>query len=1538
MPRNIKSPETHLKPSEDTYFSLSNLGVPSEAITDVIDDLNLTSSLLNPQDTYPPLKEEICSIFPSRIVTSIEPIVSMLDVPKLDTSNNASSHKSYLLSLTCDSSNAATSKNHQGHSKHNPTTAVPVPTVVQNKKEFSGDHRFPPGRPPLRVTPRPDQTAAINAAFAAWPQEPLPPSAPGSFEAALEGIRKLMMPAAVADGSEQKLERFFGTGPPPTVCTPASLRDPEFEVSACEDYNAASNRQMGTVRYLTNREANRLWGLNDLPAGQASTEHKSRSSVTPRVNTGVVTDMRDNAGINSSSALPDLAEAPQVALIVPSQLVPQATLMCSRIKTPQQGSETLRDTPLLVKYLDLTLDDRATPGEGLRDQWVQTLTLHLIMIAQVGPLQMRMLASASISVPGDRWKQPLLYDSPVGKARHGGRAEIKSVSSGHKKGEVLTGGTVEQNSTKMQGGRAYPEPKLGAESGDAQVTAAKRTGAHLTVTPALSLRQRILALKPPIPARAGHPSQTGVSAGGPTSFAGGRSLRKTRRGQDQEQQHPPLSAAVAGGGRDYTRGAQKDSSNEEHRAKERAPEEETGPGPKELPIDEVPAVTESTSTDCGSTVPVTQAVTEREATCSASPMPSRGSRRAKGLLHQKEERRAECATHDRPRLMQGSGRQTLSQRREFQARHPRYPATQSESLLVSIIRNKRGRRIAKVDPESSEQCHPYHTTPQSIRDVAGSAEELARLGPKGTVSDRLPTQAGRRYQSRWMPMAPERLELEGNAPTVSPLVDHTGRSHRRRRRRRRSHRSSRNAVISDTSTERSVSDPVQPGWKRSANGGVSRIEGEESLDGIMITHLTGNGAKGETANQNCGLPMVASLEAPALEVAGAVGEETLGTAPVHVSEEVLPGDKLEGRSQPDPSIEPIATWSAGDEPTGIMEPALVPESVEVLLVKDEVKWKIEVLRADWSEMEAIGLGSHFGFALRLAFHRFRCTGPHHGKQKQQMANMLFVPHDAMHLVTSRPSTWDEMVGHSEKGGFFRVAGILRGGMNQEVERLLDSTVFNESLPWDQIDQDLACVRSGAPVLAEQLTHSMRLAQALAGCVALQQWDSLATFLSALSQEERAGMVLTPARLAALSVVASRRQPAAASTPSWLLSTTYSELRFNHLIPEDFVPNPQLARELVGQLQDAIINRILNVAPGIKTHANFQLQDLREDLKIEINPKNPGLFSATLVMPTGQWIDDFYTGAISLGRLSFCTIIPTDLHIEAEVSNADQQIIRAVHRAIGVDITTFRRMFDVSLGTAIQSNTVRSRETTLRYIPGNGNKGGRVTKEHVSPESQESSLLVSMDGTSLLVARRSLTRLPLRLGIGDEFPVTIGFTLPQCPHHAQQSMLLPRAPSIIRPRVPGAKVETPVLLIDPLPKGSLPEQTVNSGARMAEARHNMRAACQHALQTRDARLVGRYDRSRSPMFMYLEFSSADAAQNFATVSDQQVPPALTQLLRALFGDKALPHLQLWHCSVIAEILNGADEKTLKQLMAHGQQATHGTGAAASGPDNPAVAQH
>jgi hypothetical protein len=40
---------------------------------------------------------------------------------------------------------------------------------MQHNSQFAGDYKFPPGRPPInKDISRPDQTAAINRAFAAW--------------------------------------------------------------------------------------------------------------------------------------------------------------------------------------------------------------------------------------------------------------------------------------------------------------------------------------------------------------------------------------------------------------------------------------------------------------------------------------------------------------------------------------------------------------------------------------------------------------------------------------------------------------------------------------------------------------------------------------------------------------------------------------------------------------------------------------------------------------------------------------------------------------------------------------------------------------------------------------------------------------------------------------------------------------------------------------------------------------------------------------------------------------------------------------------------------------------------------------------------------------------------------------------------------------------------------------------------------------------------------------------------------------------------
>lgn len=398
------------------------------------------------------------------------------------------------------------------------------------------------------------------------------------------------------------------------------------------------------------------------------------------------------------------------------------------------------------------------------------------------------------------------------------------------------------------------------------------------------------------------------------------------------------------------------------------------------------------------------------------------------------------------------------------------------------------------------------------------------------------------------------------------------------------------------------------------------------------------------------------------------------------------------------------------------------------------------------------------------------------------------------------------------------------------------------------------------------------------------------------------------------------------------------LRFNHLHVDDFVPDAHPSKELKGVLEDAIIDRVITLAPDIKTHPYFKLGNLHDDTKADINYSAPGIFAATMVLPNGQWIVDFYQGNIKIGRDSFCTLVMLDAFIEVEVSNADKQVIRAIRQALAVDKDALRRVMDASLDAAISSRTARFRDTTTRYVQSNGR--GRGTLEHVSPDSQESSLLVSMDSNSLLIARRTTARLIWRLGNPDtqECPVTIGLSLPRVPHHVHRDLLTVRDPAIIRARVPGSTVASRMFLIGPLPKGSLPEHIIGSSARMAELRDNIRAGSALTLQTKEARLLGRYERNRSPMFLYLEFNSLDEANRFATMSNQHIPQEVLQLLRMLFLQNAIPTVQLWECSVVAETLAVADEKTMKLLLLHGQSVATGTAAAAAGPDNPGGEGH
>ena len=172
------------------------------------------------------------------------------------------------------------------------------------------------------------------------------------------------------------------------------------------------------------------------------------------------------------------------------------------------------------------------------------------------------------------------------------------------------------------------------------------------------------------------------------------------------------------------------------------------------------------------------------------------------------------------------------------------------------------------------------------------------------------------------------------------------------------------------------------------------------------------------------------------------------------------------------------------------------------------------------------------------------------------------------------------------------------------------------------------------------------------------------------------------------------------------------------------------------------------------------------------------------------------------------------------------------------------------------------------------------------------------------------------------------------------MLQVREPANIRLRPLGSTFDSQIILAGPLPRGSIPEHIVNSGAKLAELRREMHNVCLARIGTSDVRLVGKYDKGRSPMFLYLEFPSVFAAQQFALASDHgALPPEVQAMFHRFIGGN---FANLYTCHVPAEVFAGVDEKTFRALISHATAhlwpVDVGAGAAAGAPDNPGAAQH
>ena len=1022
-----------------------------------------------------------------------------------------------------------------------------------------------------------------------------------------------------------------------------------------------------------------------------------------------------------------------------------------------------------------------------------------------------------------------------------------------------------------------------------------------------------------------------VSAPCPTDRAFSRKQRRRRRGR-MTPSSPPVTVGKEGGVN--SRGAQ--TLSEQRDAMNRAATVEAGSELRQTALEEdTAAATLPATLDRGSTVPVPYSDAVRP--------PNRQVLTGENM-----------DTVARGRAGSGQGivgnfRSALSQRREFQGKEDSGvgSAVSRDGLWVSTRRGQKGRQVVEGDVVAG-QCAMSLTRTRyprpGTREMSGAVSELMCMGLTGMVSARLPTAAARRYYGPASPAGRRgrRGQRRGNKKGSPAYTRLTGRSEL--------------AGGECAGSRAGPSTPLCPPH--------TRVRVKEAGQGSAAACLLVAGHRNGTECPSGTREPFTQKVAPQRSLLGMVERwRPHDVKPVSVAPDTQEDSLDEGAGLPAPVMDDdekvsrtlLGVASGAEQVVGPSDLTTVQDSVESWFKSSEGRMPLEIRRADWSMMQDVGLGIYPDLAVAFAWRRSR-----------ESSVGGYVPLPSVHLVSreeldipkkSWPNSWEGLVEHVERGGYFRWRGALRGGMDPAVaQQQLSLFDFNRHLDWDEIDRNLARVRAGGPISQDEMTENMMLAQLLSGCVALQQWDPLAAFLATQPPEVRAGLIISPARLAALAVIAARPKPEPESPPQWLMNASFAELRFNHLSPGDFVPDPHRADNLRGQILDGIVDRLLSVAPDMKTHPHFLLQNIRSDLRLELNLKDlqvdTCLFSAIAVLPTGPWISDFYKGTRSLGGRSFCTIVPIDLHIETELSNADQRVIRAIRTALGVDNAAFRLTLDDSLGKALRCD-VRSRDDTVRCIS-TGGRGSRNTKEHVSPDSPDSRLLVNIDATGLLLARRTVIRMPLQLG-----PVTVSITLPQCPQHALKSALQPRDPAAIRHRAPGTMIDCPIVLVGPLPKGSLPAQTVHSGARMAELRRNMNEVCRAELQTKDVRLVGRYDKDRSPMFMYMEFDSAQAAQFFGSVVDHQVPPEFSKLMISLGGEKA-SQMQLWSCNLIAECLSAAEEKSLKALMAHGQARPcplpppasppppapgHGAGpavdgreAAASGQDNPANGQH
>ena len=404
-------------------------------------------------------------------------------------------------------------------------------------------------------------------------------------------------------------------------------------------------------------------------------------------------------------------------------------------------------------------------------------------------------------------------------------------------------------------------------------------------------------------------------------------------------------------------------------------------------------------------------------------------------------------------------------------------------------------------------------------------------------------------------------------------------------------------------------------------------------------------------------------------------------------------------------------------------------------------------------------------------------------------------------------------------------------------------------------------------------------------------------------------------MAALIVVSQRTQPVAVPViPDWVSNGQWVELRLNNVRPE-VLSIPAHSSQTYDHIQTALLHRLGEEFPSLKDPSSRWTRISRR-LRLEVDVKAPGVFSARLQLPKGPWIAALLQGVACLIPDSHVTLTAHEGYCEVKLDGDSGRLLLAILRCLHLPDSRSRALLNASMRVAFRTECALTRTTTSKFIP--APKGQKSVTRYFSPDSEEAETVVGLEAMVLLMRRRRDTMVTVRLGgiseLGEEFPIVINMLCPPCPRSALHALVTPSSLPI-RLRPPHSLDNSCIVLVAPLPKGWLHQHAGQAAANRTQVEEWLEGLWQHYLGATLLMLVGRYSKG-DPMALYVEFPSAAIASAFVTGASSHgttLPDAIRAAATRLFPGP----LELYSCRVPAEALDLLKEKDFLGLLETGR---------------------